>query len=140
MDLEPEAELIEEISILVEIGLPNLKAVKIYQAGIRSRVCANEFSQLFDDELWDKSIRDYKMDIITNGEDYKFLVSEKCREWIDLLLHMSKTRAITIDPIANFEFSNVHEKTNTLIAKEINGKQFLSSPDFSLFRKYLAVT
>lgn len=134
LNLESEAELMEEISILVEIGLPNLKAIKIYQAGIRSRVCANEFSQLFDDELWDKSIRDYKMDIISNGGNYKLLVSEKCGEWIDLLLHMSKTRAITIDAIANFEFSNVHEKTNTLIAKEINGKQFLSSPDFSFIQ------
>ena len=41
------------------------------------------------------------------------------------------SRAITVDQIPNFEFRNVHEKTNILIAKEINGKQFLSSPDFS---------
>lgn len=130
-ELENEAELIEEISILVEIGMPNLRGVKIYQAGIRSRVCANEFALLFEDELWDKSIKDYKTDILTNKEAYKLIVSEKCGEWVDLLFHMSNSKVITVDPIPNFEFRDVHEKTNILIAKEINGKQFLSSPDFS---------
>lgn len=135
IELEVEAEIIEEVSILVEIGLPNLRAVKIYQAGIRSRVCANEFSLLFEDELWEKSIKDYKTDILTNRVEYKLRVSEKCGEWIDLLFHMSNSKGITIDSIPNFEFGNVHDKTNILIAKEINGKQFLSSPDFSFIKE-----
>jgi hypothetical protein len=134
-NFENEAELIEEISILVEIGMPNLKGVKIYQAGIRSRVCANEVALLFEDELWDKSIKDYKTDILKNADAYKRIVSEKCGEWIDLLFHMSNSKIITVDPIPNFEFGDVHQKTNILIAKEINGKQFLSSPDFSFIEE-----
>lgn len=33
-NLIEEADTIEELAILVELGLPNIKSVKIYQAGI----------------------------------------------------------------------------------------------------------
>lgn len=135
IELEDEAELIEEISMLIEIGLPDLKSVKIYQAGIRSRVYAKEFASLFDDELWDKSIRDYKSDILLNRDYYKEIVSAICGEWIDLLFNMSNSKTIKIDAIPNFSFGKVHEKTRILIAKEINGLQHLVSPDFSFIQE-----
>jgi len=135
IELEVEAEFIEELSILVEIGLPDLKSVKIYQAGIRSRIYTKEFSSLFKDELWDKSIRDYKTEIVLNSEYYKSKVSVKCGEWIDLLIHMAGTKATFIDPIPNFRFGKVHEKTKILLAKEINGIQHLVSPDFSFIQE-----
>lgn len=130
-EMEEDAEIIEELSMLLEIGVPNLKALKIYQAGIRSRVSANEFSNLFEDELWDKSIRDYKNDIVLNKEHYQSLVSATCKEWIELLFHLTNTKVQTVDNISNFQFKGVHKFTETLIAKEINGKQHLVSPDFS---------
>jgi hypothetical protein len=135
IELQDEAQLIEEISLLLETGLPNLKTVKIYQAGIRSRVYAKECSLLFEDELWDKTIRDYKKDILNNRENFKNSVSEKCGEWIDLLFHMSNIKRTVIDSIPDFTFGDVHEKTNTLIAKEINGKKYLFSPDFSFVQE-----
>ena len=123
--LEFDAELIEEISILIEVGLPDLKTVKIYQAGIRSRVYSKEVASLFEDELWNKSIKYYKADIVKNREYYKKLVSGKCREWIDLLSYMSESNSIIIELIPPFQFGNAHEKTVTLFAKEINGLQYL---------------
>lgn len=134
-DLEDDAEIIEELSMLIEIGVPNLKALKIYQAGIRSRVSANELSQYFEDELWDKSIRDYKSDIVLNREHYQSLVSPTCKEWIELLFHLTNTKLQTVDSIPSFEFKGVHKKTLTLIAKEINGKQHLVSPDYSYIKE-----
>jgi len=134
-EMEDDAEIMEELSMLIEIGVPNLKALKIYQAGIRSRVSANEFSNLFEDELWDKSIRDYKTDIVLNKEHYKSLVSATCKEWIELLFHLTNTKVQTVDDISNFEFKGVHKFTETLIAKEINGKQHLVSPDFSYIKE-----
>lgn len=134
-EMEEDAEIIEELSMLIEIGVPNLKALKIYQAGIRSRVSSNELSYLFEDELWDKSIRDYKTDIVLNKEYYKTLVSATCKEWIELLFHLTNTKVQTVDDISNFEFKGVHKFTETLIAKEINGKQHLVSPDFSYIKE-----
>ncbi len=132
VELDNHAELIEEISLLIEIGLPDLKTVKIYQAGIRSRIYAKECASLFPNEQWDKSIRDYKSDLVINKESYKKKVSSKCGEWIDLLFNMTNSKAILIDRIPNFNFGKVHEKTSILLAKEINSVQHLISPDFSV--------
>lgn len=134
-EMEEDAEIIEELSMLIETGVPNLRALKIYQAGIRSRVSANELSHYFEDELWTKSIRDYKNDIVLNKDYYQSLVSHTCKEWIELLFHLANIRVQTVDKIPDFEFNGVHNKTQILIAKEINGKQHLVSPDFSFIQE-----
>jgi len=131
LNLNNKAEIMEEISMLIEIGLPTLQAVKIYQAGIRSRVHAKEMSSLFEDELWDKSSREYKLEIMSNREKYKSQVSTQCREWIDLLYQMNSTKSIAIDAVRDFKYGEVHKKTTILIAKEINGKQHLLSPNYN---------
>lgn len=132
---EDYAEFIEEISMLLEIGVPNLKALKIYQSGIRSRISANELSTHFENEFWDKSIKDYKSNIIENKEIYSLLVSQECREWIELLFNLTNKISQTVTSIENFEFGEVHKETNILLAKEINGKQYLMSPDYSYVKE-----
>lgn len=131
-ELIEEAETIEELSILVELGLPNLVSVKIYQSGIRSRSSANEISGLFDDELWDKSIKFYKNDLIRNVEEYQALLSSEAYQWLVLLSKFSKRETIVLKPISNFTFGDNHNLTNRLAAKKINGKQYLISPDFKV--------
>lgn len=130
-----EAEIIEELSMLIEIGLPSLKALKIYQAGIRSRISSQELSLLYGDELWNKSIKDYKNDIILRKDELKTNVSEVCKEWIDLLFVMTRRKTQYVDSIPFFQFGNIHEKTELLIAKEINGKQYLLSPDLTFIQE-----
>jgi len=131
LDLEEEAELIEEIALLVETGLPHLKAIKIYQAGIRSRTYANEISDLFEDAVWEKSIKEYRAEILLDKEFFKENVSEKCKEWIDLLSNISTLKSFQVQKVTDFTLSNAHKSTSVLIAKEIDGKQYLISPDFS---------
>ncbi len=133
--LEEEALLIEEISMLIEIGLPDLKSIKIYQAGIRSRVHAKEISALFEDDIWEKTIKDYKEELLKNKDYYELIVSERCYEWISLLHFMSNSRTIIIDAIPNFQFADVYKKTDILVAKEINNKQYLASPDLSFIQE-----
>ena len=70
-----------------------------------------------------------------NKEHYQSLVSATCKEWIELLFHLTNTKVQTVDDISNFEFKGVHKFTETLIAKEINGKQHLVSPDFSYIKE-----
>ena len=131
-ELIEEAETIEELSILVELGLPNLVSVKIYQSGIRSRSSANEISELYDDELWDKSIKFYKNDLISNIEDYQSLLSPEAYQWLVLLSKFSKREITVLKPISNFTFGDKHNLTNRLAAKNINGKQYLVSLDFKV--------
>lgn len=135
LDDNDYAEFMEEISMLLEIGVPNLKALKIYQSGIRSRISANELSTHFEDEFWDKSIKDYKNDIIRKREFYSLFVSPQCREWIELLFNLANKKTQTVNLIPDFEFGEVHKETNILLAKEINGKQYLISPDYSYVKE-----
>ena len=132
-ELIEEAEIIEELSILVELGLPNLVSVKIYQSGIRSRSSANEISGLYENELWDKSIKFYKNDLINNIEEYKGLISDEASKWLVLLSKFSKREIVILKPIPNFKFGEIYNYTTRLIAKEINGIQYLTSPDFKVF-------
>lgn len=131
LDLEDEAELIEETALLIETGFPHLKAIKIYQAGIRSRIYANEISDLFEDIGWEKSVKEYRAEILSKKEFIKENISEKCGEWIDLLSNISNTRSIKVPKITDFKLGDAHKSTNILIAKEIDGKQYLRSPDLS---------
>lgn len=131
-ELIEESESIEELSILVELGLPNIVSVKIYQSGIRSRSSAYEISQLYEDELWDESIKFYKNDLIRNIEIYNELISEKASKWLILLSKFSKRENIILKKIPDFTFGEIHNYTKRLIAKKINGKQYLSSLDFKI--------
>lgn len=131
-ELNTEADTIEELSILVELGLPNLISVKIYQCGIRSRSSANEISGLYDNELWDKSIKFYKNDLIYNIDKYKDLISEGAYKWLVLLSKFSRREIIVLRSVPNFTFPDKHKTTTRLLAKKINGIQYLASPDYKL--------
>jgi hypothetical protein len=131
-ELDIESETIEELSILVELGLPNLVSVKIYQSGIRSRSSANEISELYDNELWDKSIKFYKNDLINSLEKYKDLISERAFKWLVLLSKFSKREISLLQSVPNFTFPDKHKITTRLLAKKINGIQYLASPDYKL--------
>jgi hypothetical protein len=131
-ELIRESESIEELSILVELGLPNLISVKIYQSGIRSRTSANEISGLYEEELLDKSIKFYKNDLINNIEKYKGLISERASKWIVLLSKFSNRETTKLKPIPNFTFGDIHNLTSRLLAREINKTQYLTSTDLKI--------
>ncbi len=134
-NLIEESEVIEELAILVELGLPVITSVKIYQAGIRSRSSALEISGLFDDELWEKSIKTYKTDLIRHSAYYKEQVSEIAASWIDLLVRFSKREYQKIKKVPNFTFGDVHQNAKRLIARLINEEQYLLSPEFDVIKK-----
>ncbi|MEG0334294.1 MAG: DEAD/DEAH box helicase [Akkermansia sp.] len=134
-NLIDESDTIEELAILVELGLPNVKSVKIYQAGIRSRSSAHEIANLYEDEIWEKSIKTYKQDLLTHANDYIMQVSNNAASWIKLLAKFSKREIFKIKKIPDFNFGNVHEQTKRLIARLINNEQYLLSSDFGVVSK-----
>nr|WP_303917962.1 DEAD/DEAH box helicase [Bacteroides intestinalis] len=134
-NLIDESEIIEELAILIELGLPDIKSVKIYQAGIRSRSSALEIANLYEDELWEKSIKTYKQDLITHADYYMMQVSENAASWIELLVKFSKRKFFKIKKVPNFTYGKVHEQTKRLIARLINNEQYLLSLDFIVVNK-----
>lgn len=134
-NLIDESEIIEELAILIELGLPDIKSVKIYQAGIRSRSSAHEIANLYEDDLWGKSIKTYKQDLITHADYYITQVSENAASWIELLVRFSKREFFKIKKVSNFTYGKVHKQTNRLIARLINDEQYLLSSDFGVVNK-----
>ncbi len=132
LELDEEAERIEELSILVEAGLPSLKKVKIYQAGIRSRSAADELGEQFEDDDWDKSVYSYKRDLITGADGYKLMATAHTIEWLELLVRATTRRDIKVKKVPSFTFDEVNLNTSTLIARQINGVQYLMSLDLQV--------
>jgi hypothetical protein len=126
---EEHADVIEELSILVETGLPSIEKVKIYQSGIRSRAAANELGDLMADSLLNQSIFVIKKELIRNANSYLPKVTETTAEWVEMLQRCSSRASTKISIIESFKFGDTHKKTDTLIAKIIGGRKYLLSPD-----------
>lgn len=135
LEREEEAGLIEELSILVEAGLPSILKVKIYQAGIRSRVYAGEISVLFNEDEQVRSISSFRKDLIRNIDLYKSLVSDMAAEWLDLLSHNADRRHIVVNQFNSFVFDKTLTKAGILLPKKVGEKQYLVSPDLTFVYK-----
>lgn len=127
--LTEEAELLSKISIFIEYGLPNVLAIKIYQAGIRSRVSAVELSSFFIGG--ENNTISWFRRALMEGDFHN--VTESSREWLDLFKESTISKVKIKSNIKNFslpENSFGTIKSNMLFAKQVNGKQYLHSPDY----------
>tara|TARA_R110002072_G_scaffold287464_5_gene453181 strand:+ start:18249 stop:21650 length:3402 start_codon:yes stop_codon:yes gene_type:complete len=130
LELDSHSELLQEISVLCETGLPNLMTVKIYQAGIRSRKASIEISSMFDEDSWDKGVVYYKHRIIENADLFKVLLSDETAKWIDLFLQYNEKKQKIINDIRPFQSDQLDGLNNVvLMPKTINGKEYLVSSD-----------
>ncbi|MFT0714025.1 DEAD/DEAH box helicase [Flagellimonas lutimaris] len=133
LELENHSQLLQELSILSETGLPNLVAVKVYQAGIRSRQAAIGVASVYDEDSWDKGVSYYKYDIIKNADFYKLLLSEDIAKWIDLFLQYNERDHILINEIPPFYSKQLVDLTNVILfPTTINKEHHLVSSDLTL--------
>lgn len=123
------ADIIEELALMVESGLPSLKDIKIYQAGIRSRSAARKIGEIISEGYAEgMGIMACRKDLIRNKDIYKSLTDQYTGEWLELLANNSQKNSHKIEPIYSFSFGNVHKETNILLPKKINGAQYLVDP------------
>jgi len=135
LGLDENGKIIEEISLLVETGLPYLMAIKIYQSGIRSRLASLEIYNNCIDFTWDDlSVRDIRVEIISNKLIYIPMVSPQTAEWIELMSKLNDAKKTSVPEITSFNFASGDKPSDILIAKEINGKQYLISPDLKVIK------
>jgi replicative superfamily II helicase len=131
LEHEECADVMEKLAILCEAGLPRIEAVKIYQAGIRSRVAAREISVLFDDSP--RSIRDYRQDLVENQEYYIALVTPLAQEWLKLLSFGAHSKHFSIKKVRSFELDIEMPDGYTLVPRVLNLTNYLVNPDLSEF-------
>lgn len=133
LSLDDEAEVLENIALFSEIGLPNIFAVKIYLSGIRSRIASLDLSKIINTDLVDVSkIRLFNL-IISNQEK----ISEYCLPvtsgWITIFETEQKySNRTDIPKISNFTLNQISEtiESNVLNIRKNEQNVYLCSPDF----------
>lgn len=133
LSLDDEAEVLENIALFSEIGLPNIFAVKIYLSGIRSRVASLDLSGIINSDFVDVSKRKLFNLIISNQEK----ISEYClpvtSEWITIFeTEQNHINSIDIPKISNFTLNQISEtiESNVLNIRKYEQNVYLCSPDF----------
>lgn len=133
LKLESSSQLIQELSLLSETGLPSLVAVKVYQAGIRSRQAAIQIAMFYKNDSWDRGLSYYRNNIIDNANFYKLILSNENAKWIDLFMHYYYEEQIFINDIAPFYSSQLLGIPDAiLLPKTINNKYHLVSSDLNV--------
>ena len=130
LNLDEEAELLEELALYCEIGVPNMDAIKIYLAGIKSRVAALDLSSVLNDKL--KGINKSKLSALLNeyAVDIELVCSDTTLKWVELFnIGLSK---VVNDPITKIVDFTLGETINSEIlnVRGFNKKLYLCSPDF----------
>lgn len=128
---EEFSNLLSELALLVETGLPNKRAVKIYRSGIRSRACATEFSDFMSEiifgEYYPSSL--VKNEIIEKSSSWEKL-SERGYAWIDILQEEQKMKqGNKIVPISSFGIKDDKKELSTFKVRIIDGQKYFLSLD-----------
>lgn len=123
---EDMANVLSELALLVETGLPNKRAVKIYRSGVRSRACATEFSEhmsgIFFGEYYPSSL--VKSEIIQLSPSWNNL-SERGKAWVEILKaeHNIK-QAYKISPISSFSIKGDKHGLTMFKVRIIDGEKY----------------
>ena len=125
------ANVLSELALLVETGLPNKRAVKIYRSGVRSRACATEFSEhmsgIFFGEYYPSS--SVKSEIIQLSPSWNNL-SERGKAWVEILkAERNIKQANKISPISSFSIKGDKHGLTMFKVRIIDGKTYFISLD-----------
>ena len=127
-----EASILENISLLSEIGVPSIKSAKIYLLGIKSRECAIELAQLIDvDDM--PSIKEGLYDVFEMINNDQLRCSEKSYNWLALIKKDSGyTGYKTIPQLTSHLRENAAIDYNELYIKKYKSKFYLCSYDYKI--------
>lgn len=130
IDEESISEL-SELALLVETGLPNRAAVKIYRSGVRSRSCALEISRLISPHILGDKVSSYRVrsEIVRQSISWKQL-SENGKQWVEILKAEGKMRKNTqIKSISPFSIRNEKGDLDRFKAVIIDNQKYFISLD-----------
>ena len=131
LELDEEADLLEELALFSEIGVPNMDAVKIYLAGIKSRVATLDLSKVLNGKI--KNVN--KANLVELLNEYSVDIQLRCSKttckWVELFnFNLLNAVSKPIHRINNFKLNQNVENCNFLSVKSFNGKHYLCSPNF----------
>lgn len=127
---EQRREALALVSLLLELGLPNQAASKVFLAGIRSRAVAVELGAfVVDPTVSPKRIRNALLNTET-VESLRPSISPDAANWLDLLAKNQTTQAEELPSFSNFSL-DVPLEFPVLHARKLDDREtaFLCSTD-----------
>jgi hypothetical protein len=132
--IDVPTDILDELAVLVEVGLPNLLAVKIYQAGIRSRSASTELCRFFTKKAFEWNRATIRRSLIADLENLKSHASENTKLWLELFAHFAKRPTQKVIPPVDIVFDGEDPvKTTVFIPKVVSGKSYLISENLHEF-------
>lgn len=128
---EESISALSELALLVETGLPDRSAVKIYRSGIRSRSCALEISRLISPYILGDKVSSYRVrtEIVRQSASWEQL-SENGKQWVEILKAEGKMREnIQIKSISPFSIRNDKGDLGRFKAVIVNNQKYFVSLD-----------
>lgn len=131
-ELNEEALLLEELALFCEVGVPNIEAVKIYLAGLKSRVAAYELSNVLAGKLKNLNRSKLVRLLKASSEEIALLCGEQTNKWVELFIseQVSKSEA-PLTEISNFVLNEIKPTSNELNVRSFNGKLYLCNAEMS---------
>ncbi|MDN5049656.1 DEAD/DEAH box helicase [Aliarcobacter butzleri] len=133
MSLNDEAEVLENIALFSEMGLPNIFAIKIYLSGIKSRIASLDLSKIINTDLEDVSKGRLFNLIITNKEKISKYCLPVTSEWITIFeTERNYSNNTEIPKVNNFTLKKIAEtiESDVLNIRKNEQNLYLCSPDF----------
>lgn len=127
-DYDEEASLFELLALMTELGLPNMRAIKVYTAGINSRKASIEISQILDDNLLNEFSVSETIDLILDSE---FEILRNCSNttarWFVIFKDSISQVASHIKVINSFaiSFNDAKIQASELVCREYNNEHYI---------------
>lgn len=133
LNLEVEVDVLENLALFSELGLPNFFATKIYLSGIRSRTASLELSNIINSELEEVGSRKLFNLLISNQDILKTHCSEFTMAWLEVFSkNFNRNQKHEIESINDFTLKKVSKKikSNMLNVRYYRDATYLCSPTY----------
>ncbi|MGL6028537.1 MAG: DEAD/DEAH box helicase, partial [Legionella sp.] len=131
-----DSEVLDLFATMLEFGLPNLTAVYIFLAGIRSRVVACELALL--DEEWESNSNAIRNQLCDPEVLFRITphISDNARSWLGVLgANLAKSETI-IPTFSTFRVKKWVDSPKRIIVRSYGDSIYLCTPDG---REFMAV-
>lgn len=132
IEKEEIAEFYENLAVLVETGVPNIQAAKVYLSGFRSRKVAVEIERLISFSMDEMTLSEIRDELLSQREELLPNLSGDSISWFDLLKEEQEENNQVVIHIPNFVFKSGRTyPIEKLIPRLYDGITYLCTPDLS---------
>ena len=123
------AEFYENLATMVELGLPDVVAVKNYLGGVKSRPIATEIRNIIDVPPTDLTLSEHIDYLLSMKSDFNDHLSDDAKTWLSILEKRQVEKNKEDIRFPNLILDTLI-KDKTYSVKIFNGNCYLCSPDY----------